>query len=106
MARPLRLRYPRPRHVAAILSLIAPPGALDEGLARRAGARDAAWLAPGEACEWRVSGDPASALAAARAALAGLPVDANLVPAENRRKRLLVADMESTLIENEMLDEL
>lgn len=33
-------------------------------------------------------------------------VDANLVPARNRRKKLLVADMESTLIENEMLDDL
>src|SRR6185503_2276184 len=33
-------------------------------------------------------------------------VDAVVVPSANRRKRLLVADMESTMIENEMLDEL
>src|SRR5262245_57240045 len=33
-------------------------------------------------------------------------VDAVVVPAEGRRKKLLVADMESTIIENEMLDEL
>ena len=33
-------------------------------------------------------------------------VDAVVVPTANRRKRLLVADMESTMIENEMLDEL
>ncbi len=34
------------------------------------------------------------------------PIDAVAQPAEGRRKRLLVADMESTIIENEMLDEL
>ena len=33
-------------------------------------------------------------------------IDAVTVPAANRRKKLLVADMESTMIENEMLDEL
>ena len=92
--------------MAAILSLIAAPGALDDALARRAGAHAPTWLAPGEACEWRVEGDGEPALQAARAALAGAPVDVNLVAAEGRRKRLLVADMESTLIENEMLDEL
>ena len=35
------------------------------------------------------------------------PIDINIVPdGPNRRKRLLVADMESTIIEQEMLDEL
>ena len=34
------------------------------------------------------------------------PIDAVAQPAEGRRKMLLVADMESTIIENEMLDEL
>src|SRR5476649_1203402 len=33
-------------------------------------------------------------------------LDAVTVPAANRSKMLLVADMESTMIENEMLDEL
>jgi len=33
-------------------------------------------------------------------------VDAVFVPADGRRKKLLVADMESTVIDNEMLDEL
>ncbi|UYN97997.1 MAG: phosphoserine phosphatase SerB [Enhydrobacter sp.] len=33
-------------------------------------------------------------------------VDAVIVPSDGRRKKLLVADMESTMIENEMLDEL
>jgi phosphoserine phosphatase len=61
------------------------------------------WLAPGVACEVACAGGD---IARVRAALAGVPVDANLLPAANRRKRVLVADMESTLIENEMLDDL
>jgi phosphoserine phosphatase len=56
------------------------------------------WLAPGTACEIPFDG-PAKAMS--------LPgVDAVVLPTANRRKRLLVADMESTMIENEMLDEL
>lgn len=56
------------------------------------------WLAPGTACEIPFDG-PAKTMA--------LPgVDAVVLPTANRRKRLLVADMESTVIENEMLDEL
>jgi len=40
-------------------------------------------------------------------ALANLPVDVNVVPDDaKRRKKLLVADMESTIIEQECLDEL
>ena len=45
-------------------------------------------------------------LAAARAALGDRPIDVNAIPAGFRRKRLLVADMDSTLIEQECLDEL
>ena len=57
-----------------------------------------AWLAPGVACEIPFDGS------AKPMSLAG--IDAVVVPTANRRKRLLVADMESTMIENEMLDEL
>ena len=49
--------------------------------------------------------DP-SRLAAARAALAGVPVDANAVPLAGRRKRLLIADMDSTIIGCECIDEI
>jgi phosphoserine phosphatase len=56
------------------------------------------WLAPGLACELPFEGPASQVL---------LPgVDAVALPAANRRKKLLVADMESTMIENEMLDEL
>lgn len=56
------------------------------------------WLAPGIACDLPFEGK-ASAIT-----LAG--VDAVALPAAGRAKKLLVADMESTMIENEMLDEL
>jgi phosphoserine phosphatase len=56
------------------------------------------WLAPGIACDVPFDGEPMEI------GMTGL--DAVTVPAANRRKRLLVADMESTMIENEMLDEL
>ena len=41
-----------------------------------------------------------------RAALGSRKVDVAMVPAENRRKKLLVADMDSTMIEQECIDEL
>lgn len=64
-------------------------------------------LAPGTAVEiYPKPDDPARILERARAAIGDAPIDANLVPADGRRKRLLVADMESTLIENEMLDDI
>jgi phosphoserine phosphatase len=62
------------------------------------------WLAPGTACEFRV-GEP-EIVDKVRAALAQSPVDANIVPNERRRKRLLIADMDSTIIGCECLDEI
>jgi len=50
--------------------------------------------------------EPRAAEDAVRAALAGTAADLAAQPAAGRRKRLLVADMESTMIRNEMLDEL
>lgn len=41
-----------------------------------------------------------------RAALGSRQIDVAMVPAENRRKKLLVADMDSTMIEQECIDEL
>jgi phosphoserine phosphatase len=65
------------------------------------------WLAPGLACDVMFSGAaPASAEAAVRTRIAGTAVDLAVQPAEGRRKRLLVADMESTIITRELLDEI
>lgn len=100
----------------SVLSLIAGAGAdLDDSIVALAADEAASsgaivagrtWLAPRKACDVVVEGDAKGALAKARAALADQPVDVNVVAESGRRKKLLVADMESTIIENEMLDEL
>jgi phosphoserine phosphatase len=41
-----------------------------------------------------------------RGALADRPIDVAVLPAVNRRKKLLIADMDSTIIEQEVVDEL
>jgi phosphoserine phosphatase len=98
-----------------VLTLVAPPGALDPALvARTRGALDALGAAPGtpdwlsekEAADIPFTGAPDQAAAAARAALADAPVDAIATPAEDRRKRLLIADMDSTIVTSETLDEI
>ncbi len=48
---------------------------------------------------------PAAVLRAAREIARNLPLDVNVVPAEKRRKKLLVADMDSTIVGCECLNE-
>ncbi|MFC6490307.1 phosphoserine phosphatase SerB, partial [Nitratireductor sp. GCM10026969] len=48
----------------------------------------------------------AEAEAAARAAAVGLPIDVAVQPADDRRKKMLIADMDSTMIDQECIDEL
>ena len=65
------------------------------------------WLAAGVACDLPFAAeDLEPAAAAVRERLTGRPVDIVVQASAGRRKQLLVADMESTIIENEMLDEL
>ncbi len=65
------------------------------------------WLAESVACDLPFGGlDPLEAENRVRAALDGEGLDLAAMPEAGRRKRLLVADMESTVIANEMLDEL
>ena len=99
-----------------VLTLVAAPGGLDRSLLTRVtealvtlgGSVDVPdWLAPGEAADLPFSGLVADqADAATRQVLGGTAVDAVAQPAEGRRKRLLVADMDSTILRNETLDEL
>lgn len=101
-----------------VLTLIADPARrdLDAGLVEAAdralaggGATPgpADWLAPGLACDLPFDADdPARARSATTEALGGAPLDLAVQPAAGRRKALLVADMESTIIAEEMLDEL
>lgn len=67
------------------------------------------WLDPGQAVDLTFQAEAAALPRlrdAFRAALAGAEVDAVLQPAAGRRKRLLLADMDSTMIHQECIDEL
>ena len=61
-------------------------------------------LAPGEAAD--IALPVAPDMASVRAALDGAAIDAIATPAAGRRKRLLIADMDSTIVTGETLDEL
>jgi phosphoserine phosphatase len=65
---------------------------------------EARWIEPGVACDLPFEGDTASA----RIALEGLIASADVIvqPEVGRAKRLLVADMDSTMITIECIDEL
>jgi phosphoserine phosphatase len=76
-----------------------------QALGADVGAAD--WLAPGEAADIPFDGLAAEqAIAIVTQALEGAPVDVLAVPAEGRRKRLLLADMDSTIVTTETLDEI
>ena len=99
-----------------VLTLIAPRGGLSPATLHAArdalGALGAAtgtpdWLSAGEAADLpfgHLAADQAEA--AARAALPGAAVDIIAQAASGRRKRLLIADMDSTIVTTETLDEL
>lgn len=92
-----------------VLLLTADPasGALDESVAfsvRALTGTQGHWLKPGAAFEAPISDAAIRKIVAT--ALAPRPIDVNTLPHENRAKSLLAADMESTLIEQEMIDEL
>jgi len=99
-----------------VLTLIAPRGALAPehhakvaAALRNAGAEvgAAAPLAAQEAADLPFADLPLEvADRAARTALEGSPVDAIAQEAAGRRKRLLIADMDSTMVTSETLDEL
>ena len=82
-----------------ITTLIAGPGA-ETVLRASVAALAVDWLGIG-ACDLLGADERA-----VRAAIGGQPIDIVVQPADGRRKRLLVADFESTIIENEMLEEL
>lgn len=81
-------------------------GPLRAAVAAHGAAGEIAWLAPGQAFDIAFMGEPATTLAAAREATRGVAADINVVASANRRKKLLIADMDSTIITVECLDEL
>jgi phosphoserine phosphatase len=104
--------------MAHVLTLIAapPPAALPAEEAIAALRRELAeaggqpgpihWLGRDQACDIEIA-EQVAAIAEhiARARLRGTSVDVTVQRAENRRKRLLLADMESTIVIQELLDE-
>ncbi len=78
-------------------------GGLVDRLARQFGGRPH-WLAADRAAE--IVLDDAPARETVGAELACQPLDWALIPAEGRRKRLLISDMDSTIITIECIDEL
>ena len=66
------------------------------------------WLSPGHALEAKVEGN--LSLTKARKMLGeimgGILADINFIPADGRRKALMIADMDSTIISSESLDDL
>jgi len=63
------------------------------------------WLHQSIAIEF-INPKASKPLQIAREIIGDTEVDANLVPNENRRKKLLIADMDSTMINEECIDEL
>jgi phosphoserine phosphatase len=91
----------------SVLVLIAAPGsraigAEVVGLLRELGGGAPHWLAEGEACEV----PDFERLPEFMVDMRRHPIDAAVVSIHNRRKRLLIADMDSTMIEQECIDEL
>ena len=93
-----------------VLTLIAPrdvcsltPSLIDQGRAA-VGGGVVTTLSEGEAVDIACASAPDMNIV--RAALGGAPIDAIATPAEGRRKRLLIADMDSTIVTGETLDDL
>jgi phosphoserine phosphatase len=76
-----------------------------ESLRNAWGGGAARWLDPGVAAEFDVEEVPANRWEV-WAGLQALRVDMVVQPAEGRKKRLLIADMDSTMIRQECIDEL
>ena len=79
-------------------------------LSRLPAAQSPAWLAEGMAADILLPGaaqlDCRRTAGTIREALAGAPIDVVVQPTAYRRKRLFLADMDSTMIEQECIDEL
>ena len=76
-----------------------------ESLRNAWGGGDAVWLDPGVAAEFAVEAMPDTRWDVWQS-LQGMGIDLIVQPAIGRRKRLLIADMDSTMIEQECIDEL
>ena len=100
--------------MALVATLVATPSnpvltpALGEAVFAAVAGTGLYWLADGIACDIALKdgAGKAAALAAIRQVIGELPIDAAVQIAETRRKKILIADMDSTLIGQECIDEL
>lgn len=76
-----------------------------ESLRNAWGGGDARWLDPGVAAEFDLAEMPGD-LWSVWADLQAIGLDLAVQPADGRKKRLLIADMDSTMIQQECIDEL
>lgn len=95
----------------AIVCLIADPatGRLDPPLVREVTGLvkgEPRWLAPEAVVELAAAGDPDPTWRQLRPFLAGTGIDWAVLPPSPRRRRLLLSDMDSTMITVECIDEL
>jgi phosphoserine phosphatase len=95
----------------SVVILIAAPGsrAISPAIAKSVGnivASQPHWLHEGEAVEFPVPSLSAEQRAEIGHLVKDQPIDVVLLPAGNRRKRFLIADMDSTMIGQECIDEL
>ncbi|KZX95755.1 MAG: phosphoserine phosphatase SerB [Sulfitobacter sp.] len=79
--------------------------ALVESLRNAWGGGDALWLAPDEAAEFSLAQLPENRWDVWESCQS-MGVDLVIVPSEGRRKKMLLADMDSTMIQQECIDEL
>jgi len=79
--------------------------ALVESLRNAWGGGDARWLNPGVAAEFDLAAVPGNRWQVGED-MQALGIDLAVQPVEGRRKRMLLADMDSTMIEQECIDEL
>ncbi|UWP96983.1 phosphoserine phosphatase SerB [Aliiroseovarius crassostreae] len=79
--------------------------ALVDNLRNAWGGGDVRWLAPDEAAEFTLAEMPGN-LWDVWADLQKLGVDLIVLPAQGRKKKMLLADMDSTMIQQECIDEL
>lgn len=84
------------------------PGQVAQVCRHLATAGECDWLAENEACDifLETTLSAAEITARARDALAGAAIDAVCMPAKGRKKTLLISDMDSTIINEECIDEL
>ena len=79
--------------------------ALVESLRNAWGGGEALWLSPDEAAEFPLAQMPANRWEVWESCQS-MGVDLVVVPSEGRRKKMLLADMDSTMIQQECIDEL